>query len=309
MNQEDDPGPMLAAKSIGKRYRSLLKGVKVQALDGVSVELMKGEACGLVGPNGAGKSTLIKILAGIERKDSGEVHIRSGGKSFLGYVPEKPMFYEELSAYQNLYFFADLSRVDEPEKVCTELLDEMGLGPRKDDPVGGFSKGMRQRVAIARAMLGDPSVLLLDEPFSGLDPSMALELRKAIIRLKGAGKTLFLSSHDLLDVEAICDTVVFMKAGKIVGKTFTKEVADKNATLQIVFARGRSTGLGSLRGVIEVREENDLGATIVLSRDDIPKLIRELVEKGEDIEEVRILNKGLAPLYSEIIMGEGEDAA
>lgn len=257
-----------------------------------------------MGPNGAGKSTLLKILAGIEREDHGDMGIKKGHGHSIGYVPEGPIFFEDLSAYNNLRYFADLCEESDVEGTCIRLLNDFDLLSRKDDRLSTFSKGMRQRIAIARALIGDPPILLLDEPFSGLDPSMAIGLRELIVGLKKSGRTLFLSSHDLADVEAICDSVAFMKSGKIIDKKSLRSCSQTDVIVQIIFSNKIRFDLSSIDKMKEVRSDNGLDATVVLSKSDIPHMIRDLVEKGAEIEEVKMLNKGLIPLYSELIMGE-----
>jgi ABC-2 type transport system ATP-binding protein len=309
MNETNGLNVILLARDVHKKYKKKIGKWEVNALDGATIEVIKGEACGLVGPNGAGKSTLIKTLIGIERKDSGEININCGLNSSIGYVPEKSIFFEDLSAYENLFYFADLCAIDNAKSKCNNLLEEFELGARKDDLISTFSKGMRQRTAIARALINNPSILILDEPFSGLDPSMALELRRTIVKLKESGKTLLLSSHDLADVEAICDSVAFMKSGKIINKMFLKSFNYyQNVMVEIIFSNKKDFDMDSIDDIIEVRSDNELDAAVVLNRRNIPKMVKELVERGTEIEEVRILNKGLAAMYSEIIMNEGENA-
>ncbi|MFA5300602.1 MAG: ABC transporter ATP-binding protein [Lutibacter sp.] len=308
MNVSNGSKVILLAQDVHKKFKKKIGKCEVQALNGATIEVIKGEACGLVGPNGAGKSTLIKTIIGIERNDSGEIDINFGLNSSIGYVPEKSIFFEDLSAYENLFYFADLCDVDNAKFICNNLLEEFDLDTRKEDLISTFSKGMRQRTAIARALINNPSILILDEPFSGLDPSMALELRRAIVKLKESGKTLLLSSHDLADVEAICDSVAFMKSGKIVKKVLLKSFVYQNAVVEMIFSTKKNLKMDSLDDIIEVRSDNELDTTIVLNRSNIPKIIKKLVEGGIEIEEVKILNNDLSTLYSEIIMDEGKNA-
>ena len=160
-----------------KTYGSIMTAGNVKALDDVAFEINKGEICGLVGPNGAGKSTLIKVIMGVETRDAGSVEIMEGNIGIIGYVPEKPIFFEDISAYHNLAFFARLAGLSDVDGACKRALKEFGLGGRENDFVSSYSKGMRQRLAMARAVLHGPSILIMDEPFSGLDPSMMIELR------------------------------------------------------------------------------------------------------------------------------------
>lgn len=306
MPDRKDADEFLRAAKVSKSFGRAFGGNRVKALDGADLVLREGEVCGLVGPNGAGKSTLIKTIVGTERMDSGTIHIASGEARAIGFVPERPVFFEDLSALKNLRYFADLTGTLESEKTCLELLERFGLGKRKDDPISGFSKGMRQRLAIARALVHSPSLLLLDEPFSGLDPSMSMSLRQAIISMKGSGITMLLSSHELADVQAICDTVAFMKNGRIVRKIKVGSLVSDHVELEIRFAERFEKGLRSIDIELAVKEESELSAVISLRAADVPKLVTKLTSLGAAIAEVRTLNRDLSSLYSEIIMREDD---
>jgi|ADurb_Met_02_Slu_FD_contig_101_131237_length_4151_multi_2_in_0_out_0_5 ABC-2 type transport system ATP-binding protein len=169
---------VLRGTDLSKTYGNRFTRGNIRALDRASFSIQEGEICGLVGPNGAGKSTLIKLVMGIEPRDEGAVEMNgSDPRVALGYVPERPTFFEDLSAYYNILYFARLTGAADPEGTSRRLIDEFGLKGRGDDRVSSFSKGMKQRLAIARAVVHRPKVLIMDEPFSGLDPGMMIELR------------------------------------------------------------------------------------------------------------------------------------
>lgn len=291
----------LSASGVSKTFGGLISK-RIQALDAVSFSLEKGEVCGLVGPNGAGKSTLINIIMGAETRDSGSIAINSEGP--IGFVPDRPVFYEDLKAIENLLFFALYNKLDAPRQACDSMLEEFGLGGREDEPVRNYSKGMKQRLAIARALLHGPDILVMDEPFTGLDPTMVIDLRDAIRRLKGSGLTILLSSHDLHEVNNICDSVVFIKGGKVVNKESMAE-SRRTTDVQFTILNPTPTVLACLDGYAVVRSSAD-GRTIVvrMAKDEVPARLSEMVGAGGLVQEARLLERSVEDLYSELIMEE-----
>ncbi len=195
---------------------------ETRAVDNISFNVRKGEVFGFLGPNGAGKTTTIKSILGFIQPDAGEIFINGlnmkrnsrDAKKDIGYLPEKVAFYDNLTAYQNLCFYADMKGVS--RESCVSLLKEFGLIDARDEKVGSFSKGMLQRLGMARAVLGNPSILILDEPSNGLDPNGVALVRRKILQLKEDGVTVFLSSHILSEVQAVCDRVAIINRGRIV---------------------------------------------------------------------------------------------
>ena len=208
------------------RFRERL----VHALKDLSFEVEEGEVFGLLGPNGAGKSTLIKTLMTIHYPTSGSALIY--GKPYwdinikkkIGFLPENPYFYDYLTGEEFLEFYGKLYEMpeDKIEERIPEVLKMVGLDGYDIEklPLKGYSKGMIQRIGVAQAVLSDPSLVILDEPLSGLDPLGRKELRDVILKLKEQGKTIFFSSHILQDVETICDRVAILYKGELlnVGK-------------------------------------------------------------------------------------------
>ncbi len=210
---------------------------KVTALDGIDLEIKKGELFSIVGPNGAGKSTIVRILCGSLRPNKGSISVNGFDiihdpikvKSSIGYLPEEPNLYERLTARELLEFFGNLYDVNDKEGRIKELLEFVGLSDRAEYKISTFSKGMRQRLAIARALLNDPPILILDEPTMGLDPGAARSIREFIYHQKGK-KTILLCTHYLDEAEELCDRMAVLNYGKIsvVGSPdeLKKEVAD-----------------------------------------------------------------------------------
>jgi ABC-2 type transport system ATP-binding protein len=213
---------VLDLKNVSKTYGRGRRGVR--ALRGVSLAVRPGEIFGLLGPNGAGKSTLVKIMMTVVRPDSAEGIIlgeRIGSKKALarvGYLPEHHRFPRYLTGRQLLEFFGSLAGVDceARKKRAAELLDLVGMSQSADRKVEGYSKGMMQRVGLAQALMNDPQLVVLDEPTDGVDPIGRQEIREVLLRLRSEGRTVFLNSHLLSELELICDRVAIMVQGQVV---------------------------------------------------------------------------------------------
>ena len=185
-----------------------------QVLKDVSLEIPDGQIVGLLGPNGAGKSTLMKILIGLWKADSGEVH----APARIGYLPENNPLYDEMYVAEYLEFMAGMTTPslrgrDGVELVAT-LIDLVGLTPERHKHIRELSKGYRQRVGLAQALLGNPELLILDEPTTGLDPNQLVEIR-SLIRDLGKERTVILSTHIMQEVREMCDRVIILDHGEI----------------------------------------------------------------------------------------------
>ncbi len=216
--------PAIQVENLVKTYRTgLLKTKKVEAVKGVSLEIGRGEVFGLLGPNGAGKTTILKILLGLAKPTSGQCHIlgvRSTthlARKKIGFLPEKHQFPKYLTGRQMLSIFGRMSGVEpaEASKRIPPLLELVSMSDAADRPIGGYSKGMMQRVGIAQALMNDPAIVFLDEPTDGVDPIGRLEIRKILSALRDQGKTVFLNSHLLSEVEQICSRVVILNKGVV----------------------------------------------------------------------------------------------
>ena len=197
---------------------------KKRVLDGLSLQVRKGEIFGFLGPNGAGKSTTIKTVLGLILPSEGGILLhglppsRTESRAKVGYLPEEATYYRFLSPVEILTFYGEIFKIPKEvlKKRIEKLLVLVGLADVRDKLISTFSKGMVQKVSLAQALINEPETLILDEPTSGLDPLARMDLRKILFDLKNEGRTIFFSSHELSDVELLCDSVAILKAGKII---------------------------------------------------------------------------------------------
>lgn len=218
---------MAAAVSIQgltKKYLDVFNKTEITAVDHLNLEVEEGEIFGFLGRNGAGKTTTIKMLLGLVFPTEGSATVLGKplgdieAKAKLSYLPEEAYFYENMSGWDILDFYARLFRIGEPErsKRVQKSLEDVYLDPKAwRRPIRGYSKGMRQRVGIAQALINQPKLLFLDEPTSGLDPIAHAELSDIIVNVGRQGQTVFLSSHQLDDVEKVCSRVAIIHGGKL----------------------------------------------------------------------------------------------
>ncbi|MEX0824684.1 MAG: ABC transporter ATP-binding protein [Pirellulaceae bacterium] len=217
---------VIETEDLKKHYRTgTIRHRRFEALRGVSLQVRRGEVFGLLGPNGAGKTTLVKILLGIVRANGGRASVlgtavqNARARQRIGYLPENLRVDKHHTARSALRFYGRLSRMTSAEiqRRSDELLNLVGLSGRDVESVKRFSKGMYQRLGLAQALLHDPDLLILDEPTDGLDPVGRAEIRSVLGRLRDQGKTIFLNSHILQEVEMVCDRVAIMAAGTLRG--------------------------------------------------------------------------------------------
>jgi len=211
----------IETKELKKTYRTLT-GKTVAALQGVSLRVEYGTIFGLIGQNGAGKTTLVKILLGLSSASMGSAELLGGSPSNaavrrrVGYLPEQMRIPDYMKAKGFLKYMGRLNQVgsEELKQRIPELLELVGLAGVKK-PVKAYSKGMQQRLGLAQALLNDPRVLFLDEPTDGLDPVGRKDVRDLIVRLRERGKTIFLNSHLLSEVESVCDRIMILDKGSV----------------------------------------------------------------------------------------------
>lgn len=224
---------ILSAEDISKSYGSL------QVLNRVSLSCNKGEICGLIGPNGAGKSTLFRILLGLVRKESGTLEIRSNAPKPLGGIIEKPALYGYLNARENLRVFSRIQGLPFQEDIYVQLMKQVGLSPERTDPVRNYSMGMKQRLGLAIALLNSPELVVLDEPFSGLDPIGIRTLQDQVRQLaREQGIGVLISSHNLVELGDLCDRFFVINRGEIVKQGPAREILQAAAGKYLIYGKG-----------------------------------------------------------------------
>lgn len=252
---------IIEVRELGKSYVSWsLTGRRtLDALRGVSLQAHAGEVFGLLGPNGAGKTTLIKILLGVVKPSRGSASLfgqavgSTAARHRVGYLPESLRVDRHHTARSALRYYGLLSRMSsrEIDRRSDELLELVGLRGRDRESVKRFSKGMYQRLGLAQALLHDPDLLVLDEPTDGLDPVGRSEVRKVIERMSQAGKTIFLNSHILQEVEMICTRVAILAAGEIRGSGSIDELSDEHpASEEVCFEICVPASVGGVSGML-----------------------------------------------------------
>jgi len=300
------------------RCRGLTRcfGPKV-AVRSMDLTVERGEVFAFLGPNGAGKTTTVRLLAGLLQPTEGDAwvlgsDVRSASAEIrrrIGVLTETPSLYGSLTARQNLAFFGELYDL-EPARVdarTEELLELFELGKVANQPVAGFSKGMRQRLAIARAILHDPELLFLDEPTSGLDPTAALSVREMIQKLsQQAGRTIFLCTHNLDEAQRLCSRIGVISEGMLRAVGRPAELAERfweGLWVEVELAGLADDALaGALDAVVaDGWELLESGVRVrIASRDKIPGLIESLVRAGAHIYRVAPKEWSLADIYFRI---------
>lgn len=244
---------VIEVSGLRKEYRNLRRGRTV-ALDGLDFEIPGPGVYGLLGPNGSGKTTTIRCLLGLVKPTAGHVRVLGADLTDLstvisrvGALVEGPKFAPNMSGRVNLELFASMSGIDRDR--VHEVLELVELTDRADDPVGAYSLGMAQRLGIAGAMLGDPDLVILDEPTNGLDPAGMADVRRLVRRLADEGRTVLVSSHQLHEVQQICGRVIIFDAGRIIAAGTVDEIVGGAMGRRVVVSiEDRSVALNVLTG-------------------------------------------------------------
>lgn len=285
--------------------RKQFPGGKV-ALDGVSFEVRPGEMYGFVGANGAGKTTTMRIMMGVLQPDAGEVRWR--GRAFdgeirkrVGYMPEERGLYQKMKVAEQIEYFGRLNGLDAAgaRQASGGLIERLGLTERRDDEIGSLSLGNQQRVQLAVALVHDPEVLILDEPFSGLDP-IAVETLVTVLQDRAAqGVPVIFSSHQLDLVERLCDSVGIISAGRMVAKGPVKELREAaGSTLRVVVrgaAPGWAVGLGG-----ELTTAAGLETLLVPVGGDDQEILRRAMKAGEVVH-FGVERRSLTEIFKEAV--------
>jgi ABC-2 type transport system ATP-binding protein len=306
---------VVETESLAKDYETgFLRKKKVRALDGLTLNVVPGQIFGFLGGNGAGKTTTIKILMGLLFPTEGSAKILGEDISnvqmhrCIGYCPENPYFYDYLTARELMNYFGELfglGKADRDRKT-KELLDRVGLEHNSwDKQLRKFSKGMLQRVGLAQSLINDPKVVFLDEPMSGLDPIGRREIREMISALRDEGKSVFMSTHILSDIEALCDEVAILRNGKLAAKgTLSELLSSHDATRGFeISARADAnilkSALASLNGTAQITSKPGGVIISVASESDIDSVLAGIRQAGGQLISVEPVKQSLEELFVE----------
>jgi ABC-2 type transport system ATP-binding protein len=298
--------PVIETHGLTKNYG------KTRAVDGLDVVVEPGQVFGFLGPNGSGKTTTIGMLLGIITPTRGSFRLfGADGRGELrrarrrvGATLEQPNFYPYLSCRDNLVLVARVKEA--PETEVDGVLATVGLADRAKTKFGKCSLGMKQRLALGATMLGDPDLLILDEPANGLDPEGMREIREIILQLADRGKTIFLSSHLLWEVERTCTHVAILRKGKIVKQAAVAEITEGGAALAALRASDAAALAGALQdypAARSVEREGDL-VRVEVTDGDLAELNRWLGARGVHLSHLSLERRTLEDAFLE---STGED--
>ncbi len=342
MDAGDRSGPaggssktIVDVRDVRKTYRSwsIRKRKTIEALRGVSLEASAGEVFGLLGPNGAGKTTLIKVLLGVVKPTGGEAYLfdspigSAEARSRVGYLPESLSIDPHHTARSALNFYGRLSNMTGQQiaKRSDELLELVGLADRDKESVRRFSKGMRQRLGLAQALMHNPDLLVLDEPTDGLDPVGRSQVRAVIERLRDEGKTIFLNSHILQEVELVCTRVAILAKGRLRGSGKPDELAvdrvSRKTVIDTTFLDGDvnedhqktvqtllQENAGDLTVEVAATEQLDQQITLqATNQSDIDRVVDLLREAKISIRKIEIQRPSLEDTFMHLVGNDEDD--
>jgi ABC-2 type transport system ATP-binding protein len=293
----------------------------VVATDRLNLHIPAGEVFGLVGPNGAGKTTTLKMICGLSVPTSGrvmvnEIHVErqpEEAQRYIGYLANFFSLYDDLKVWEYLDYFAHAYKMDDaviPARI-DEVIARMGLESKRDAMIGGLSRGMKQRVGIGRAIIHDPPLLVLDEPTGGLDPKARVELKDLLRELHRAGKTIFITSHILSDLEELCTSIGILEKGRLLRVGRIKDVMREGAAARQIRVRLAAPGfaiqswLAAQTGVSGIVHTEAIAQFAYAGSDaELAELVRAMVTAGAPVCGVQAVTETLEQLYSRISSGE-----
>ncbi|NOR42033.1 MAG: ATP-binding cassette domain-containing protein [Gammaproteobacteria bacterium] len=299
---------VISLDAVSKRY-----GTETVVSD-VSFNIQSGECIVLVGHNGAGKTTLMKMMLGLTRPTSGNVEVLGANPAnnskiaqhkTLGYLPESVAFYDAMTGSEVLAFYARLKDVS--KTACENLLEVVGLEHAAKRRIGTYSKGMRQRLGLAQAMLGSPQLLFLDEPTTGLDPSLRHQFYELIDALHKEGATSVISSHALNEVEARASRFIIMKSGALIASGTLEELyqqASLPVRLKVSVTPGEAPGVAERLGSeVTISKVNNQSLSLSCFDDDKMPLIRRITDLGDVVNDLQIMPPKLDEVYNHFMNG------
>ncbi|MFT5232146.1 MAG: ABC-2 type transport system ATP-binding protein [Candidatus Krumholzibacteriia bacterium] len=300
--------PALSVIDLQKSFRSGILKRKIRGIEGVSFTVVPGEVFAIIGHNGAGKTTTINCILDLIHPDGGEVrlmgldHRKRESRTKVGYLPERPYFFEHLNGIELLAFYAELLGVPASSRQSRidHVLARTGMTEFATRRLKKYSKGMLQRIGIAQTLLGEPDILILDEPMSGLDPMGRREIRELLLELKAEGKTIILSSHIVSDVELVADTVGIMQSGKMIAVHDLHSMQHDSSYHVVLSCRTNNPRNLNLPRWAESRLQNSGREMMTVDADSIDQL-RELLgachAENIEVKVVESRRTGLEDMY------------
>ncbi|HAN32468.1 MAG TPA: hypothetical protein DCQ06_12805 [Myxococcales bacterium] len=303
---------ILEVSHLSKTFRVGLLARPVVAVRDVSFSMEPGQVLGYLGPNGSGKTTSIKCILGLIQPSQGDIRLfgqssnSAEARTRVGYMPEHPYFYDYLKPTEVLDYVGQLFGIDAQvrRKRIPELLERLGLGHAMDRTLRGFSKGMLQRVGIAQSLLNDPDLLIYDEPMSGLDPVGRKELRELLVELREEGRSIFITSHILSDIENICDSVVILNQGVAIAEgpldtLLQRDKLQSSATIRLPSGEQRQAAVDALVALpaVTASTETEGAMMIRLPTDAVPQLSAKAAECGAHLVDLQPVRDTLEELF------------
>ena len=286
--------PALEARGLRKSYGALV------AVDDLSFEVRPGEIVGLLGPNGAGKTTALQLSLRLLHADAGESRLFGldpealAAKRRIGYAPDAPLFPRSLSGLRLLELHCDLLGI--PRRRANDIVERLGFAEPARRATATYSRGQAQRLGLAQALLGDPDLVLLDEPTAGLDPAGVAQIREILLGLRARGASVLLNSHLLSEVERVCDRVLFIKNGRLL-QAHDVRTSGRRAEIRV---KNPQHLAGKLP---EATLQGDRLLVSIASEESMPALVRELVALGAEIVEATVKGAELEELYLRLVEG------
>ena len=279
--------PAIELRGLIKDFSVGLRGVKLRAVDDLSLRVPAGQVFGLLGPNGSGKSTTIKIILGLLEPTAGGCRVfgvpsaQVEARVDVGYLPESPYFYRHLSGRELVRFYARMCGLAGAKLAprVAEVIDWVGLTEAADRLVGTYSKGMLQRIGLAQALVHDPRLVILDEPTSGVDPVGAAAISELILQLKAQGKTVLITSHLLTQIEEICDRVAILDRGRLILEGAVCDLVGRAERQALIVEKLSPSELQELRGWLGLRGRTLEAVTAPRAR--LDQIFLERVGRGE----------------------------
>lgn len=272
-----------------------------KVLDGITFDVNKGEVFGLLGPNGAGKTTLIRTILDIFRPDTGAISIfgqtfSDDIKDSIGYLPEEGSLDKEIPVSECIRYFAELRHVEAIGKKMDVWLDRLDLKAYRNKKIQELSKGMHRRLQFILAVIGEPAILILDEPFSGLDPLNIKLLKDILLELSGRGTTLIMSTHQMDEVERMCDRILMLNEGKVMLYGRLNEIKQQFGLSVAVRYEGKFPHIGNVLGI------NDYGnyAELIVEKDADTQVILRTLTNSVKIQKFEVKQRSMNEIFIEV---------